>query len=392
MKWLEDGRIPLGCLTLLGGREGTGKTTLAYWYAARVTRGQLDGLYRGEPRGVIVAATEDSWAMTIVPRLMAAGADLDLVYRVDVTRDGVDSFLSLPDDLANLEEIVTDRQIALVILDPLLSRLDARLDTHKDAHVRQALEPLLALADRTAAAVLGLIHVSKAVTQDPLTSLMASRAFSAIARAVIYMVVDPDDPSIRLVGTPKENLGRADLPTRACRIEGAKVADTDEGEVWTARLVWVGERSESIGDILEAIGDGADVRTATTEAADWLADFLSLAGGSADSATVKTQGQRQGHNGRTLQRAAARLQLRISSDGFPRHTIWALPIAHGAQSRQDSSSQTTGTTGATAVAPVAPVRTVRTVAPVMTGGGGNGADPAAVARLRTLAGLNERHR
>jgi hypothetical protein len=38
---------------------------------------------------------------------------------------------------------------AAVILDPLLSRLDAALDSHKDAEVRLALEPLVSLAERT---------------------------------------------------------------------------------------------------------------------------------------------------------------------------------------------------------------------------------------------------
>ena len=63
----------------------------------------VDNFNRGTPRAVIVAATEDSWAHTIVPRLMAAGADLDRVYRVDVvTVEGTDSALSLPGDLVAL--------------------------------------------------------------------------------------------------------------------------------------------------------------------------------------------------------------------------------------------------------------------------------------------------
>ena len=117
------------------------------------------GVYAGEPRAVIVAATEDSWEHTIVPRLMAAGADLDRIFRVDVTvSDGFDSALVLPADLNQLEKNVIEVGAALVLLDPLVSRLSAGLDTHKDAEVRRALEPLVALADRASATVLGLIH------------------------------------------------------------------------------------------------------------------------------------------------------------------------------------------------------------------------------------------
>ena len=72
--WLWAARIALGTLVLLGGREGIGKSTIAYTIAALVTRGRLPGRHFGQPKAVIVAATEDSWAHTIVPRLMAAGA------------------------------------------------------------------------------------------------------------------------------------------------------------------------------------------------------------------------------------------------------------------------------------------------------------------------------
>ena len=78
-------------------------------------------------------------------------------------------------------------------LDPLISRLDAGLDTHKDAEVRQAHEPIVALAERTGVHITGLIHVNKSGTADPLTALMGSRAFAAVARAVLFVMEDPDE-------------------------------------------------------------------------------------------------------------------------------------------------------------------------------------------------------
>ena len=65
------------------------------------------------------------------------------------------------------------------------------LDTHKDAEVRQALEPIVKLADRSSLCVLGLIHVNKSTTSDPLSALMGSRAFAAVARSVLFVMVDP---------------------------------------------------------------------------------------------------------------------------------------------------------------------------------------------------------
>ena len=245
VRWVWQQRLPAGAMTLLGGREGVGKSTIGYTLAADITRGRLPGEHHGTPKAVIVAATEDSWEHTIVPRLMAAGADLDRVYRVDVeTYEGVETTISLPRDLAAVEDAVRQVDAALLLLDPLMSRLDSQLDTHKDAEVRLALEPLTALADRTGVAVVGLIHVNKSHSTDPLTTLMASRAFAAVARAVLFVMRDPDDDGTRLLGSPKNNLGRDDLPSLTFRIESAHVADTDEGEVWTGRVQWVGEREQ----------------------------------------------------------------------------------------------------------------------------------------------------
>jgi len=41
--WLWKNRLALGTLGLLAGREGVGKSTLGYWIAARITRGDLFG-------------------------------------------------------------------------------------------------------------------------------------------------------------------------------------------------------------------------------------------------------------------------------------------------------------------------------------------------------------
>ena len=58
--WLWQDRIPLGALSLLAGREGIGKSTLAYDLVAKITRGRLEGRFHGTPRSVIICATEDS--------------------------------------------------------------------------------------------------------------------------------------------------------------------------------------------------------------------------------------------------------------------------------------------------------------------------------------------
>ncbi|MGE0042405.1 MAG: DnaB-like helicase N-terminal domain-containing protein [Vicinamibacterales bacterium] len=324
VRYLWSPMMSLGAFGLLGGREGIGKTILAYTLAALVTRGQLVGDLQGYPRAVIISATEDSWEHTIVPRLMAAGADLALVYRVDVRlASGADGTLSLPLDVAELRRVIDEVGAALVILDPLLSRLDAALDSHKDASARLALEPLARLASDTGACVLGLIHVNKSTSNDPLTMLMASRAFAAVARFVLFAMADPNDEGRRLLGLAKNNLGRSDVPTLSYRIVGHLVGHSETGDVWTGKLEWLGESDQSIRDAVSSATDTGD-RTATAEAADWLVDFLGDNGGAADSAEVKRAGAKAGHSADALKRARQRLRITALSVGFPRRTVWKL--------------------------------------------------------------------
>lgn len=326
VRWLWQDRVPLGSLALIGGREGIGKSTLAYTLAAQLTAGTLPGRCHGQPRAVIVAATEDSWAHTIVPRLMAAGADLERIYRVDVsTPEGAETTLVLPRDLADLEATVRAVDAALILLDPLMSRLEVNLDSHKDGEVRQALEPLVRVADRTGAAVLGLIHVNKSTSGDPLTLLMGSRAFAAVSRAVLFVVRDPEDDSIRLLGQEKNNLGRPDLPTLTFRIDSAVVAETDDGPVVTGRVHWLGETVRTIREALEATVETSEGRTATGEATMWLEDHLTSQGGTDDSASIKAAGAKAGHSKDSLLRALKRLHGATDSQGFPRRTYWTLP-------------------------------------------------------------------
>jgi hypothetical protein len=320
-----DGRLPLGQLALLAGREGEGKSSIAYERAARITRGQLEGDLYGTPRAVIIAATEDSWKHTIVPRLMVAGADLKLVFRIQVEIRDCGTFdLILPEDVQALKEAIVEKEAALVLLDPVISRISKKLDTHKDADVRGGLEPMARLADETSCCVLGIIHVNKSSSRDPLTTIMGSRAFVATARAVLYVVKDPDDPKKRLLGQPKNNLGKSgdDLPTLVFRIEPAEVP-TAKGPANVSRVVWEGTSEVTINEVLNESASGG---RAVTSAKDWLAEYMeSLPTRSGPSREIKAAAKKAGLTDRTLKRACKALGLAVHRVDFPRRTIWALP-------------------------------------------------------------------
>lgn len=332
--WLWDGRVAAGTLSLLAGPEGLGKSTFAYWMAARVTQGDLDGEHYGKPRSVLVCATEDSWEHTIAPRLDAHGADLDRVFRMDViVDDALRAELSLPADIADLEDAVADEDASLLILDPLMSRLSSSLDAHRDGEVRQALEPLVASCVKSGVACLGLIHHNKSGSTNPLDLVMASKAFTAVARSVHTVVRDPEDETggTRLFGTTKNNLGSLDLPTKTFTI-GSWTYPTfaedgsPDGMGSVGKLHWGADAATSITAALQhAAAEGP--KTALGRAEAWLRDYMKQNGPRVNSADLYVKGDVVGHSRTTLKNARRRLGYETEDVGTfgPRQTYWFDP-------------------------------------------------------------------
>lgn len=326
VRWTWQDRVPAGSLSLVPGREGIGKSQFACWLAAQVTNGTLPGSMHGQRRPVIYAATEDSWAHTVAPRLSAAGADLDAVYRAEVVADGLLTGLTLPRDCEALGDEITARGVGLLVLDPLLSAIASGIDTHRDRELRLALEPLVRMADRTGCAVVGLAHFNKSASPDPLNLITGSRAFSAVARAVLAVARDDDsgDGSC-VISQAKNNLGRLDLPSLGYRIE-SRVIETDDGPAEVGRLVMVGETERNVRDILAESGGDSEARSERDEAASWLREYLIQQGGSAKASDILKAARADGIAEATLKRARKRAGIATTRQGFGQGSVWTLDL------------------------------------------------------------------
>lgn len=253
--WLWAGRIPVGMLTLLAGRESIGKSTIALDLAARLTRGALVGRFEGMPRGVGVVAGEDSFAHVIKARLVAAGADDSRVFEVSASTPHGHDMVSMPEDINALGALCRDADVSLLIVDPLMSVINSALDTHKDRDVRRALDPLVHFASESGVAVLGLIHVNKSTSGDALNSIMGSRAFSAVARSVLYAIEDPDEENVYVLGHAKSNLGPRQASVRYA-IEQANVPGAGLTLHRTSRVVWGADDPRGVAEVLTSTRDG----------------------------------------------------------------------------------------------------------------------------------------
>lgn len=319
-----DGRIPAGSLSVAAGREGTGKSSFGIWLAAQITRGSLPGSFHGTPRAVFYVAVEDSWRHTLVPRLIAAGADLERVGRFEVvTDDGDDVVLSLPHDNSLLESAIDTHGVALTVIDPLMSVIGAKIDTHRERDVRTALDPLAKMADRTGSVLLGIAHFNKGAGSDAASLITGSGAFKNVPRSVFGFARDEsDDNGGRVMSQVKNSLGRDDLPSLGYAIESFDVP-TRTGTATTGRFVLTGTSERSVADILRDARGDSDDNDDRREIDRWLFDYLTSENGSALAAEIQRDGRSQGYSESAIKRARKRIGAASNRQGFGKGSkVW----------------------------------------------------------------------
>jgi hypothetical protein len=214
VEWLWPGRIPRGCITILDGDPGLGKSMVSQDIAARETRGALmpcesATIHPRTPGAVLFLNGEDDLARTVRPRLDAMCADLSRVFSLEnIVTEGAKRPPMLPDDNGAIERIVTERGISLVVIDPLMGFLNCETtDSHKDSDIRRVLLLLRDMAERTQVAVLLVRHLNKLVNvSEAVYRGGGSIGIIGAARSALLIAKHPDDEESRVLGRTKGNL------------------------------------------------------------------------------------------------------------------------------------------------------------------------------------------
>ena len=257
-QWAYRPLIPLRVLTIFAGIGGIGKSTILAWITAGLTNGEFGGDFQGQPVAVAFIAAEDDTETTLVPRLIAAGANLDLVHNfstVETTDDAGNSWRSLPSissDLVTLKEQLVEFGIRVLIIDPVLSIMDG--DSIKAGDVRRNLDPIASLANELDIAVILVMHFNKG-QGNASEKLSGSHAFRDTARSVLLLAID-DETNDRILSVDKSNY-LPDSPSFAFAIETVPVVtdDGDIAEVGRARLI--GDSSLTVQDIVRRSHDAS---------------------------------------------------------------------------------------------------------------------------------------
>jgi hypothetical protein len=145
--------------------------------------------------------------------------------------------------------------VGLLIVDPLLSHLSEKVNSHTDHEVKIALQPLIGLAHRTGCTVLGNGHFSKNTSGGAKKASSASTAFTNTPRVGLAMAQDDEDPDMRVIEVIKSNIGPRDVG-RNYRIRAIEVDGLSEPQPF---LVADGAAVKAVDDLIAVQGRGKRV-------------------------------------------------------------------------------------------------------------------------------------
>lgn len=309
--WLWPGWLARGKFHVIAGKPGTGKTTAMLAWIASVTSGRPlpDGTITKPGRAVIWSGEDDS-DDTLVPRLLAAGADTSRIRILPGTFDpGSD------EDMAWLADVLADKRIDFILIDPLALALNG--DSHKNAEVRRDLQPLIDLAGKTHAALVGVHHFSKGTKGlDPLERLNGSVALGAVPR-VVFGTCQMLGGGFMLARIKVSNARDGDGYRYAIQRDTVQGPD---GPIETSRIAW-GERVTGRPDAL--LSEAESGPSTHNEAEDFVTAMM--ADGDRSSADVLAEARKVGLSAHAVHHARQRLGIRLRKTGMAGGWTWLSP-------------------------------------------------------------------
>lgn len=240
INWLWEKRFARGKLSIISGDPGVGKSQLTAYMASVITHGSKwpDGANCTQGRAVFLSA-EDTPEDTMVPRLMASGADLgrviiiDSVNKKDKDGNAEEHFFDINNDLPALEKLLSDfPDITTIIIDPITAYL-GDTDDNRNTRVRAILAPLSSLAELYDVAVICISHNNKNNQQDAIHRVAGSIGYVAASRAVFIVTKDKENDQKRLFLPLKNNIGN-DRTGLSYSIEETAL----ESGIVTSRVIW----------------------------------------------------------------------------------------------------------------------------------------------------------
>ena len=215
-EWLIPGYIPKKQITLICGTGGTGKTSFWTSLAASVSAGSrtlFDGsekeaensfIIKHDPHSVMFFSGEDSIETVLKRKLRIQGADMKMIYAMDMSDSDFDKVLFNSDYLRKLIE--TNRPY-LCIFDPLQNFIDKKIKMADRNAMRQTMRSLIEYAEEYGTTFIVIMHTNKQANVYGRQRMADSADLWDIARSVL-MIGDADEVSgLKYISHEKSSYG-----------------------------------------------------------------------------------------------------------------------------------------------------------------------------------------
>jgi AAA domain-containing protein/bifunctional DNA primase/polymerase-like protein len=260
INWAWKNRFAFGKLAVIAGDPGLGKSTVLIEIAAlHSVGGEFPcGEGRAQQCESVILTAEDGLRDTLVPRLIAAGADLSKIhFLTGVKTEGSDdeTLFDLSRDIEVLRKLLLERpNIKLLIIDPLTAYLGATR-AKENSEVRRVLAPLVRLIEETGVACIANNHLNKGQGKA-IYRVLDSVAFVAVGRIVHLIIEDADNHDNRKFLCDKTNIGSKPLGLTYI-IQKAWIEDKETGEpIETSRICWGTQHIDETAD--EALEEASE--------------------------------------------------------------------------------------------------------------------------------------
>ncbi|MFA5702624.1 MAG: AAA family ATPase [Advenella sp.] len=345
IEWLWKQWLPTGKLTILAGDGGTGKTTLLLGVIAILTtRGRWpDGTLCEESGNVLIWSGEDDVEDTLLPRLIAMGADLERVHFIHgrTNENGEKEPFDPAEDVFLLKKTVAAvGGVKLMMVDPIMSAVKG--DSNKANDVRRGLQAIVDFAVETKAAVIGITHFSKGTKgASPAERVIGSQAFTALAR-MVWVAARQEEGEDRVLARAKSNIS-IDEGGVAYQITESVICDESDNPITTTRIDWKGLVVGSAREILNQVEMNEDNQVSGKSAFDEVCELIVdlLSGGPKSVQAVKAEIKAAGQAWRTAERVRSKLNIKSRRGDEYRNEdvkIWYWELLNKSTAKTDAAS------------------------------------------------------
>jgi AAA domain len=239
IQWLYPNRIPKGAPSLYVGKPGNAKSLSVTDLAARKSSGAKfhECENPDPPMKVLMYAGEDPIKQVVIPRLVAAGADLKNMKLLDgksfkvIDQEGnlIDKReIDLSQDIPVINQIALDYpDVGLIILDPITGVFGNK-NTNRDDDMRPIVNELRDMCEKRNLTIVMVAHTNKKTDAAAIHQIQGCSSMAALPRAAWLFTRDPesDDQHAHMMTCIKGNwTDKKDglkLYTKAVPVEGLK--------------------------------------------------------------------------------------------------------------------------------------------------------------------------